>query len=86
MIGANLIRRLINEGFEIHLLLRSNRNRIRLQGLEKYIQVHDGDITDINTVDQAVQAANPSVVYHLASTPFNPPGLAPENHFNVKKY
>ena len=83
MIGANLVYRLAGEGFEPHLLLRANGNHIRLRGLEKQIHTSEGDLADLDTVEQAVNKANPDIVFHLASTPFNPPGLAPQTHFKT---
>ena len=82
MIGASLIRRLIADQFEIHLLLRPGTDRTRLNGLEDQLQIHYGDITSANEVEQVVRVAKPSTVFHLASTPFNPP-VAAEVHLQV---
>lgn len=83
MIGANLAHRLVGDGFHVCLLTRPGSNRIRLQSIEPYLQVLEADITDRAAVRTAVRQAEPEIVFHLASTSFNPPTSCAETHFQV---
>lgn len=65
-IGSNLVRKLFNLGWEIHVLVRPNSNVRVLEGFigKIYVHIHDG--TTQNLVE-LVKLANPQVVFHLAS-------------------
>jgi len=83
MIGANLMHRLIADGHQVSLLIRESSNRIRLYSLEGRIQFLVADVLDAVAVRYAVQQVDPEVVYHLASTPFNPPTISARTHMQV---
>jgi len=83
MIGANLAHRLVADGHQLFLLIRESSNRVRLQSLEGWIQIFVADVLDAAAVRYAVQQAAPEVVYHLASTPFNPPTISARTHMQV---
>jgi len=83
MIGVNLIRRLIGDGFQVFLLTRPGGNRTRLKCVAKSVQILRGDITDDKSVLAAVEKARPNIVFHLASTPFNPPTIESSAHIEV---
>lgn len=83
MIGAALTRRLLAEGDEVTLLVRPSSNRLRLLDLEASVRWAAGDIRDAASVQSAVQSARPEVVYHLASTPFNPPTISAQTHLDT---
>jgi nucleoside-diphosphate-sugar epimerase len=42
-----------------------------------------GDIADADAVDRAVRIAQPGIVFHLASSYFNPPTLSPADHMAI---
>ena len=83
MIGAHLARRLLNDGYEVYATVRSDSNRIRLAPIESKLCFVPCDVTEREQVEAAVEAARPDVVFHLASTPFNPPTTSPYVHINV---
>jgi nucleoside-diphosphate-sugar epimerase len=66
-VGACLVRDLLAEGHEVHLLLRARSHPWRLDGIEGRCRVHWADLRDDLAVRQAVAAARPEVVYHLAT-------------------
>ena len=66
-VGANLARRLLDEGHEVHLLLRANHKPWRLEDIRKGVAVHEADLTDEEGVQKAVSAARPEWVFHLAA-------------------
>jgi nucleoside-diphosphate-sugar epimerase len=66
-IGAALTRALIDQGHEVHLLLRPQSNLWRLAGLEHGYSPLYGDLLDLTAVEDALQACRPQVIYHLAT-------------------
>jgi len=65
-VGHHLASALLNQGLEVHLLIRPNSNRARIQSLPgaPVIHVHDGTIRRMVRI---VQQAAPDTVFHLAS-------------------
>lgn len=66
-IGANLARRLLHEGREVHLLLRPGRDDWRLDGLKDAVTIWAGSVEDRQAVAAALAVARPHEVYHLAA-------------------
>lgn len=64
-IGSHLVRRLVNEGWETHVVIRHASSQERLRDLAQAgIHVHDGSTGDLVRI---VAAAKPLAVFHLAS-------------------
>jgi len=82
-IGANLAQRLVADGHQVSLLIRDGADLARVRPVEDSVQTHVADLLDVRTVRQALIKAEPEVVYHLASTPFNPPTISPQTHIDV---
>lgn len=76
-IGAALADRLVRDGWAVSVLTRAGSSQERLLPLRERIDVAIVDWPDATTVDAAVRRADPSVVFHLAGPPFNPPTLPP---------
>ncbi len=66
-IGANLCRRLIDEGQDVTALIRPSSKRWRLLGIEDELSLVETDLRDADAVSTAVTHAQPAVVYHLAT-------------------
>jgi nucleoside-diphosphate-sugar epimerase len=66
-VGASLVRSLLAEGHEVHLILRAASNTWRLREVEDRCRVHWADLRDEQAVRQTVAASRPEVVYHLAT-------------------
>ncbi|NQV79467.1 MAG: NAD-dependent epimerase/dehydratase family protein [Alphaproteobacteria bacterium] len=82
MIGANLVRRLLPEGWQVTVASRQARTAQRLAGLDGLTTL-DVDCRDGDAVAQAMTAADPEVVFHLASSSFNPPTTSAKDHLEV---
>jgi len=82
MIGAHLVHRLVRLGNKPFVLLRGG-NEIRLQPVMSQVTRITGDLSDPDSVARAVHVASPEIVYHLASTYFNPPTLPAHTHIAV---
>lgn len=67
-IGANLIRRLIQDGYtHIHAMVEPESTQWwRLSDLVDYITLHPVDITNAQEVDAAIEKIKPTKIFHLA--------------------
>ena len=66
-VGANLTRRLLQQGGAVHLLLRPGRDRWRIADLADQVQIHDADLADREAVRRVLREARPEQVFHLAA-------------------
>jgi UDP-glucose 4-epimerase len=82
-IGLNLAARLRVEGADVSLLARRPRESGRGPRAVEGARVILGDVQDAASVGRAFATARPEVVFHLASTPFNPPGTTDREHHDV---
>lgn len=64
-VGSVLARRLLAGGRDVHLLLRPETDRWRLDGLDA--PVHEVDLTDADAVAGAVRNVRPDWIFHLAA-------------------
>jgi UDP-glucose 4-epimerase len=65
-IGANLCRRLLKDGHEVHALLRSGYSTWRLDEISGSINVHRSDLCD-RRLAGIVKEISPEWVFHLAA-------------------
>ncbi len=65
-IGACTVRRLLDDGFDVHVLLRPEARRWRLEGILDALTVHGADLLDDDAVAKAFAACRPRAVLHLA--------------------
>lgn len=66
-IGANLTRRLLSDGYEIHLLVREGYQPWRIEEIRSEVQVHTVDITDQESLLPVVARIRPELVFHLSA-------------------
>lgn len=66
-IGANLTRRLVADGHEVHLLVRPEANFWRVADLRDQLSVHTVDLADAAAVRGLMESIRPSHVAHLAT-------------------
>jgi nucleoside-diphosphate-sugar epimerase len=66
-VGANLARRLLNDGHKVHLLLRREYNTWRIESIQEHMQVHVVDLEDLERVSVTVRNIRPDWVFHLAA-------------------
>lgn len=65
-IGSHLTRRLVKQGWTVHLVLRHSSSVDSLEEVVEQVHIHRHDGTTENLYD-IVQVAQPDVVFHLAS-------------------
>lgn len=66
-IGANLVRRLVHDGHETHLLLRPEHQAWRLRGITDELRMHQVDLSDFDAVRRIFALVRPHWVFHLAA-------------------
>ena len=66
-VGANLARRLIADGHEVHLLLRPGYQAWRVDPVREHVRCRELDLDDLATVTQVVRQIRPEWVFHLAA-------------------
>jgi dolichol-phosphate mannosyltransferase len=66
-VGANLARRLLRDGHEVHLLLRPDYAPWRLEEIREDLTIHFADLPDEPAVKAAVAAIRPDWIFHLAA-------------------
>ncbi|MGI9253789.1 MAG: NAD-dependent epimerase/dehydratase family protein [Thermomicrobiales bacterium] len=66
-VGANLARRLLADGHDVHLLLRPGHAPWRVADLAGHAEIHPGDLADADSVAAVFRAAKPEQVFHLAA-------------------
>jgi nucleoside-diphosphate-sugar epimerase len=67
-IGACVVRRLIREHSEVHVIMRKQSNKWRIRDLAPHSLVqHVADLRDKERITSIVRKVRPNVVYHLAA-------------------
>lgn len=66
-IGANLVRRLLQEGHETHALLRREHQSWRLREVIHAVRTHEVDLEDHEAVGHVIAEVKPHWVFHLAA-------------------
>lgn len=65
-VGSNITHRMINEGFEVHILTRESSNMWRLEGILDKINDHKVDLTEALKLKEIIENINPEYIIHLA--------------------
>jgi len=66
-IGSHLARRLIDEDAEVHILIKKDSDRFRVQDISNRVILWDGDILDYQSICACIRAARPQIIFHLAA-------------------
>ncbi len=66
-VGANLTRRLVKDGHEVHLLVRPADTRWRIDSIAEDVRLFEAELQDAERVERVVAGINPQWVFHLAS-------------------
>lgn len=66
-VGANLARRLLAEGHEVHLVVRQGPYKWRIEEIQSEVTVHPVGLRDRRLLEDALAAARPEWIFHLAA-------------------
>ncbi len=66
-VGANLTRRLLRDGHQLHLLHRPGTDLWRLESIRDEVELHPVDLSDRDGVSGVIEAQRPEWIFHLAA-------------------
>jgi nucleoside-diphosphate-sugar epimerase len=66
-VGANLARKLLDLGYDVHLLWRDSSNPWRLKDIKQKIKFHIVDIQNKKALTTLIKKIYPTAIFHLAS-------------------
>ena len=66
-VGACLARHLVDTGHDVHVFTRRDSNKWRIADILNRLTDHEVDLRSLSTVEQAVTAIRPRIIYHLAT-------------------
>jgi nucleoside-diphosphate-sugar epimerase len=66
-VGANLVRRLLREGSEVHLMSRKGNSDWRIHEITDQVRWHEVSVEDRDGVRSAARNVRPDWVFHLAA-------------------
>ena len=66
-VGSCLLRKLVEKEARVHIILRKNSKTWRIKDISDKVNVHTGDLSKFNEVQQIVNKVRPTIIYHLAS-------------------
>ena len=66
-VGSNLVRRLLRDGHQVHLLVRPGFNPWRIEEVRRDLRLHVAPLCDADAVSRVVATARSDWVFHLAA-------------------
>jgi UDP-glucose 4-epimerase len=66
-VGANLARRLLQDGHQLHLLVRPGFSDWRIQAIRTDVSLYEVELRDAERLEQVVKEIRPEWVFHLAA-------------------
>ena len=66
-VGANLTRRLLGDGYDVHLFARESHDTWRIDAIRQSVTLHISDLRDLAGVTRVVERIRPAWIFHLAA-------------------
>jgi nucleoside-diphosphate-sugar epimerase len=66
-VGANLAEKLVEDGHEVHILLRNGYKGWRIEHLLSHLQPHEVNLLDSDRLGTEIQRIRPDWIFHLAT-------------------
>lgn len=66
-VGANLARRLLDDGHEVHLLVRPVHSGWRIEDVREHVRLHEASLEDSESLARIVSRIRPDWIFHLAA-------------------
>jgi nucleoside-diphosphate-sugar epimerase len=66
-IGANLVRRLLQEAYGVHIFTRASSNKWRLADVLSKLNEHTVDLLDEKNLKGVIKEIEPEIIFHLAA-------------------
>ena len=66
-IGANLVRRLLAEGYPVHIIWKKTTNMWRLTDILPQLSLHEAELSDRKGLGNLLARIQPTAIFHLAA-------------------
>ncbi len=66
-VGSHLTHRLLEEGAEVHLIVRESTSLWRLSSFKDSLSLHISDVSSSSDMNRTIQKINPSYFFHLSA-------------------
>lgn len=66
-VGSHLVRRLLNEGAQVHAFVRRSSNLWRIEDIKARLTLHEVSLTDTDLLNKTIESIKPDHVFHLAT-------------------
>lgn len=66
-IGANLTRRLLDLGYEVHIIWRKGGDPWRIKDIKSKVHLHTTELGNLEKLTTLLKKINPIAIYHLAT-------------------
>jgi nucleoside-diphosphate-sugar epimerase len=66
-VGANLVRRLLSDGHQVHVLVKPGSDLWRLEEIRSDVRIHETNLADEHRTRQMVGTIRPEWLFHLAA-------------------
>lgn len=66
-VGANLARRLLSDGHQVHLLVREDYTPWRIEAIRRDVRLHEVRLEDGDHLGQKIETIRPDWIFHLAA-------------------
>jgi len=66
-VGSHLARRLVQQGDEVHIIVRPSSSTWRIDDVSRFVALWRGDLTDTEFVSRCMLECRPEMVFHLAA-------------------
>lgn len=66
-IGANLVRKLINQNHQVHILKRKKSDIWRIKDVISKLDIYDVDLLEKEKLSKIIRKIKPNVIFHLAN-------------------
>src|SRR5690348_14384749 len=67
-VGASLTRRLVRDGHDVHLIVRTEHRPRRIEDIRQDVQIHVADLTSAPALEAIVETIRPDWIFHLAAS------------------
>ncbi len=81
-LGINLVKKLLKTNHKIFLIYRNKKKLFPFKGLEKRVNFIKLDLSNKILIKKVIHKIKPNIVFHLASSFFNPPTLNFDQHLD----
>ncbi|OAS19060.1 NAD-dependent epimerase/dehydratase family protein [Paenibacillus oryzisoli] len=65
-VGACLARRLVAEGYDVHIFTRALSDKWRIRDLLPHVTEHDADLRNSERIRERIATIRPEIIYHAA--------------------